>query len=199
MLDRISHFCGTVAYIFAAYCATAITAQASQTDQNEVPEAIGAPADNVKKTPPIAVRNDTPSGYPVPRFVSLKSSKTFCRGGPTFSHAVQMTYMRKGLPVIVVAETRDHWRKIRDRDNDECWIHKSKLSGEKMALIDVEGAILFDVPSTRAPVLARYGRGSVARIDQIRGSWRRVRIGERKGWMNAAVLWGATTKISELP
>jgi len=139
-----------------------------------------------------AVRRDTPSGLPVPRFVSLKSGKTFCRIGPSFSHPVRLTYMRRGLPVVVVAETHDHWRKVRDRDGDECWVHRSKLSGAETALVVEDGLVVRARPSAGAPALARLGAGVVARVEEHRDGWSRVAADATRGWVPRAGLWGAS-------
>ena len=139
-----------------------------------------------------AVRRDTPSGLPVPRFVSLKSEKTFCRIGPSFSHPVRLTYMRQGLPVVVVAETHDHWRKVRDRDGDECWVHRSKLSGAETALVVEDGLVARTRPSDAAPARARLGEGVIVRVEEHRDGWRRVAARTTRGWVRTAGLWGAS-------
>lgn len=142
---------------------------------------------------PIApeIRLDTPSGLPVPRFVSLKSNKTNCRIGPSFAHPVRMTYMRKGLPVVVIAESNDHWRKIRDYDSDQCWVHKSKLSGVDTGVIALDGASLRARPAETAVEIAKLGAGIVAKIERSKDDWRRVTVEDRRGWVRADALWGA--------
>lgn len=137
------------------------------------------------------VRLDTPSGLPVPRFVSLKSEKTFCRTGPTFSHPVRITFMRRDLPMLVIAETRDHWRKVRDAEGDECWIHRAKLSGAKTVIVVRDGLALRARPSDAAVQKARLGAGVVARIETARGGWVKVSADGVKGWTERSGLWGA--------
>jgi len=140
---------------------------------------------------PAGVRLDTPSGLSVPRMVSLKAEKTFCRAGPSFAHPVRLTFMRDGLPVMIVAETRDHWRKIRDVEGDECWTHKSKLSGEETALVLEDGLALRARPDPDAPARARLGRGVIARVDGEKGAWLKVSADGVKGWARASAFWGA--------
>ena len=59
-----------------------------------------------------------PSGYPIPRFVSLKAEKVNVRRGPSSDHPVAWVFQRKGLPVEIVAEF-ENWRRIRDSDGEE--------------------------------------------------------------------------------
>jgi SH3-like domain-containing protein len=151
-------------------------------DQKSAPD--NAP-DNWPET-----RLDTPSGQPVPRFVSLKAKQTFCRSGPTFGHPVRITFMRRGLPVMVVAETTDHWRKVRDVDSDECWIHKTKLSNAKTALVTIDGLALYARPNAAAPQKARLGRGVIARVEAVENGWLRVSVDGRKGWAPQTGFWG---------
>jgi SH3-like domain-containing protein len=54
---------------------------------------------------------DTPSGYKIPRYVSISSGKVNGRTGPSEEHPVLWTYTARGLPVQIVAETED-WRRI---------------------------------------------------------------------------------------
>lgn len=141
-------------------------------------------------TAPAEIRRDTPSGLPVPRFVSLKSEKTFCRGGPSFAHPVRITFVRRGLPVRVVAETRDHWRKIRDSDGDECWIHRTKLSGAKTVIVLEDGAPVRARPAIDAAQKARLGRGVIAKVEAARPGWVKISTGKIVGWTPERGLWG---------
>ncbi len=152
-------------------------------------------AARLEKTPQAldkpAFRLDTPSGLPVPRLVSLKSETTFCRTGPSFAHPVRLTFMRQGLPVMIIAETRDHWRKIRDAEGDECWTHKSKLSGAETALVLEDGLALRAKPDYKSPARARLGRGVIARVEGAQTGWLRVSADGVKGWARASAFWGA--------
>ncbi|MBT8470956.1 MAG: aspartyl-trna synthetase [Marinicaulis sp.] len=150
-----------------------------------------AAANSADGAAPVEVRVDTPSGYPVPRFVSLKTSETYCRSGPSFSHPVRLTYKRRGLPVLVVAETSDHWRKIRDAESDECWIHRSKLSGAQTVLVRSERLPLRARPNYAAPAKAHLGGGVIARVSKVQDGWFFVTAKGAKGWAPERALWGA--------
>lgn len=136
-----------------------------------------------------APRLETPSGYPVPRFVSLKDESTNCRLGPSFEHPVRYVFKRAGAPVLVVAESVDHWRKLRDPDRDECWAHQTTLKGQTHVLT-VSPVELRRKPSVRADISARLGEGVLARIGKRRDGWILVTAGEAKGWIEARAVWG---------
>ncbi len=102
---------------------------------------------------------------------------------------------------MVVAETHDHWRKVRDSEGDECWIHKTKLSGIDTALVLEEGLALRARPSRSAPEKARLGRGLIARVEMTRDGWLRVSADGVKGWAPQSGFWGvfSTAKSSSAP
>ena len=62
---------------------------------------------------PAGVKQKTPSGYCVPRYLSLKRGEVFGRKGPGKDYATVYVYHARGLPVQVVDETSD-WRRICD-------------------------------------------------------------------------------------
>ncbi len=135
------------------------------------------------------LRLDTPSGYPVPRFVSLKDAETNCRIGPSFKHPVRFVFKRAGAPVLVVAESVDHWRKVRDSDGDECWAHEATLTAQTHVLtVDETG--LQRQPSGAARMSGRLGAGVLARLVKRKDGWLLIDAGKAKGWTAAAAVWG---------
>ena len=63
--------------------------------------------------PAIAAPRQTPSGLPVPRYVTLKFDQVNARAGPGDDYPARWVYRVPDLPVQVVAETAD-WRKVCD-------------------------------------------------------------------------------------
>lgn len=138
---------------------------------------------------PAGIRLNTPSGYPVPRFVSLKGETTNCRNGPSIEHKVKFEFKRAGAPVLVVAESVDHWRKIRDPDGDECWTHQSMLRAQTHVL--TRSAVdLKRLPKEGSIVSARLGVGVLARLDKRKADWLLVSAANAKGWVRARDVWG---------
>ncbi len=134
---------------------------------------------------------ETLSGLPVPRFVSLKFGQVNGRRGPTLRHDILWQYQRKGLPLIVVAET-ENWRKVRDSEGEESWIRRVALSGNRTALTKRDVEIL-----TRPKDGARIK--AVAQVNVLldllsctETGWCRVKsIDGHKGWARQSDLWGA--------
>lgn len=148
---------------------------------------VGRPQADAAQSPPI--RAGSPSGLPVPRFVSLKFNKTVCRTGPSFGHPVAFTYLREDLPVRVTAETRDHWRRIEDFDGGECWAHQSTLAVQSSVIVAAP-IVLRAQPRGAGAVRAYVEKGVVAELEGRRSEWRLISTGGVTGWAPADALWG---------
>ncbi len=145
----------------------------------------GAPAQAAS----MKLRLDTPSSYPVPRFLSLKEDKTNCRIGPSFDHPVRFVFKRAGAPVLVVAESVDHWRKVRDADGDECWVHQTTLKAQTHVLIVADTA-LYKERLADAAVSGRLGEGVLAKLAKRKQGWIYISAGDARGWTPQAAVWG---------
>ncbi|GIU66977.1 SH3 domain-containing protein [Candidatus Phycosocius spiralis] len=136
---------------------------------------------------------ETPSGQPVPRFVSLKFTTINARIGPDTAYPVRWVYKRKGLPVRVIAET-DDWRRIEDSDGAVSWVHKRMLDGRRTGIVrparDMRVAMR-TIPNSDTRVVAWASQGVVVEITEERPGWRQVKAGRYKGWIPANELWGA--------
>ncbi|NKB16238.1 MAG: hypothetical protein HC774_04140 [Sphingomonadales bacterium] len=136
-----------------------------------------------------AIRTDTPSGQPVPRFVSLKHDETNCRIGPSTGHPVRYVFRREGAPVMVVAESVDYWRKIRDAAGDECWAHRVTLRPQTH-IQTIEETALRRGPDIGSPAIATLGPGVLARIERRNRAWLKVSAERMEGWVRTAEVWG---------
>ncbi|MGF1545335.1 MAG: SH3 domain-containing protein [Parvularculaceae bacterium] len=137
-----------------------------------------------------ASARETPSGLPVPRFVSVRDADAPCRIGPSRAHPTKYVFRKRGAPLLVVAETRDHWRKVRDVDGDECWIFHTSLRAATHAISSKE-CDLTGRPGGRGPVRARLAAGVMARVDRVRGDDVFVQVGAVRGWSALGDWWGA--------
>lgn len=132
----------------------------------------------------------TPSGLPVPRWVSLKSGEVYLRAGPSAEHKVEWVYVRRGLPVEVIAEY-DVWRRIRDADGVVGWVHKGMLDGRRSVLISGGGnAPLRDSPAADGAVVAYAEPGVVARLKNCGAAYCEVQAQSVDAYVERARVWG---------
>ena len=132
----------------------------------------------------------TPSGLPVPRWVSLKSGQINARVGPGNDYRILWTYRSKGLPVQVIAETRD-WRRVCDPRGGMAWINAGTTSGHRMALrVRPQPVAMRAKPETSAPVSAYLAGRSMADLDRCKDGWCKLRLEGASGWIPAGEAWG---------
>lgn len=130
------------------------------------------------------------SGLPIPRFVSLRRDKVFVRTGPAQRYPIKWVYKRENMPVEIIQEF-DTWRKIRDRDGEEGWIHQSLLSGKRYAIIhsDME-AYMFKKPVLSARKVAQIENGGLVAVEKCQSAWCFVEVDGFSGWIQRKSLWG---------
>lgn len=131
-----------------------------------------------------------PSGLPLPRFVSLAGDEVNLRTGPGVRYPVSWVFVRRDLPVLVTLEF-EHWRKIRDRDGAEGWVHQSLLSGRRYAIIVGEVRTLRREPRPDARPVLRVEPGVIGRLRACQAAWCELEIADVTGWLPKAGLFGA--------
>ena len=143
-----------------------------------------------------------PSGLPLPRFATTRSEPINVRVGPGTKYDVTWTYLKSGIPVEIVQEF-DTWRKIRDVDGSEGWVHQNLLSGVRAGYAEpvvANGEIaLRGNRSDDGSVRARLGPGFKVVIKECDGAWCEVtathqdenaRASSYSGFLHQEELWG---------
>lgn len=133
----------------------------------------------------------TPSGQPVPRWLSLKSDEVRARQGPGLDYPILWEYRVSGLPVQVIAETAE-WRKICDPEGAVAWVHRSVVSSRR----SVFNASAEEIPihagrSNTSPVRARLSPRSLVSLDECVDQWCEVRVRRLRGWLPQRAVFGA--------
>ena len=131
------------------------------------------------------------SGLPLPRFVSLRSDEVNLRTGPGQRYPIDWTYTRKDLPVEVIAEF-EAWRKIRDWQGTEGWVHQSMLSGRRMMVVIGRARSLRGSDSDSAEPVAIVEPGVLGRLLRCprNRDFCRVDIRGIQGWLRRDEIWG---------
>lgn len=184
MLFRVAVFGLSLALIAAPLLA------AEATKPPLTPVSTTPPATNSATPPSDLPERGVDSGLPLPRFVSLAAEKVNARTGPGSRYPIAWQYQRRGLPVEVVAEY-EYWRRIRDHEGIETWVHKNLTSGKRYAMVEGGVRALYRKPDENADVLLTAEAGVQARLRKCPDAmWCQVEIAGTRGWMPRAWLWG---------
>jgi len=129
------------------------------------------------------------TGFPLPRFVSMRASEGNARRGPSRSHRIDWVFQRRDMPVMIVAE-HGHWRRVVDRDGAGGWMHYSLLSGVRTAIVEEDMLPLYARPDPASPVRARAELGVIGRLRECQPNWCLMEVAGYRGWVRSAALWG---------
>ncbi|MBL8630726.1 MAG: hypothetical protein JNM81_13905 [Rhodospirillaceae bacterium] len=131
---------------------------------------------------------------PIPRFVSFRTDPVNARAGPGVRYPVDWVYMRRRLPVEIIAEF-ETWRQIRDPDGTESWVHQSMVSGRRTGVIKGQAQGLRKTNTDISDTLATLEPGVI--VDVVRcpdGVFCRVEVSGLQGWLKRDQFWGVYTQ-----
>lgn len=136
------------------------------------------------------------TGQPVPRFEALRFAAVNGRIGPSTDHRIVWRYERAGLPVLIVKESRD-WRKIRDPDGDEVWVHARMLRPAEQVMIRTDTKLRRQ-PDRMAVPVAEFRTGAMVQLEQCAQGWCRLSVPGRSGWIEQISIWGVIAEDAPL-
>lgn len=130
---------------------------------------------------------------PLPRFASIRAKKVNIHVGPGTQYPSVWQIVRPGLPVEITAEF-DTWRKIKDFDNTEGWVHKSMLCGVRTICFLHTRTTLRDQPTEGALIKAYIEPQVIARVVRCDQAWCEISLKSQnksqKGWVLKKQIWG---------
>jgi len=145
--------------------------------------------------PARAAERATPSGYPVPRYITLKFDEVYARAGPGEDHRLLWVYRVKGLPVQVVAENSE-WRRVCDPSGGVAWVHKRLTDGRRNVLVTQAAPVAIrKKPKAGAEVAAYLNPRSLAALIRCDKGWCKVKLDGATGWTPAQGLWGVAETL----
>lgn len=136
--------------------------------------------------------DDSESGLSLPRFVSLRSDHINARSGPGARYPIEWVYMQKKAPVQIVAEF-ELWRKIKDWQGSESWMHKSMLTGKRTIKVITPGENnIYKKADYKSKVLARVEDEVVGEVVKCPSgsSFCLIKFDTIEGWMPKNNLFG---------
>jgi SH3-like domain-containing protein len=151
---------------------------------------------------PAWAQTNTPSGLKLPRFVTTRSSPINVRVGPGVKYEVAWEYLKDGVPVEIIQEF-DTWRKIRDVDGSEGWVHQNLLQGGRAGYVTpllANGEIVLHASaSDDSGTRATLGAGLRVTLKGCDGTWCEVTASQQvagqrsasySGFLHQEELWG---------
>jgi SH3-like domain-containing protein len=111
------------------------------------------------------------------------------RTGPGTRYPIDWVYQRRGLPVEIVDEF-DTWRRIRDWQGTEGWVHQSMVQGQRGLLVTGKRQILRRRPEAEAPAVAMLDAGVVGVLERCQEGWCEVTAGGFSGWLPREAFYG---------
>lgn len=134
---------------------------------------------------------ETPSGLPVPRYVSLKFAEVNARAGPGDDYRLLWVYRAKGLPVQVVAETKD-WRRVCDPTGALAWVKATGVDGRRTVIrLEASPLPMLDKPGPAGRPAAILASHATAFLDRCKGGWCRLKAAGAAGWAPEGQVWGS--------
>ncbi len=137
----------------------------------------------------------TPSGFTVPRYLVLRFGQINARAGPGEDYEKRGAYTAKGMPVQVIAETKE-WRRICDPAGEVSWVAARMLEGGDAVIRIKPGALPIHRSANPASgVVATLPVRGLAHLDKCdKSGWCRIKVGGARGWAPMSEIWGADPK-----
>ena len=132
----------------------------------------------------------TGSGLPIPRFASLRASDVNLRTGPGTRYPIDWVFTHQGMPVEITAEY-EMWRRVRDAEGDEGWVHKNALSGKRAAIVTGGMRELRGDPDINAAIAAHLEVGAVGQLVSCAKDWCKLKFEGTRGYLRKTEFWGA--------
>ena len=129
------------------------------------------------------------TGFPLPRFVTLKRDRARARRGPGEQWRVDWEFVARGMPLEVVAEF-GNWRRVRDIEGHGGWVHYIFLDGRRSAIVTRDMSALRTRPDGGAGERARLEAGVILSVARCASGWCEVETGGADGWVEEGALWG---------
>lgn len=130
------------------------------------------------------------SGLPLPRYASLRSNEVNMRTGPGTRYPILWVFTHPNLPVEITAEY-EIWRRVRDPEGAEGWVHKSALSGKRTVIVTGGMRELRLKPDDAAATAAHLEMGATGLLQNCAQDWCKVKFDGIKGYLRKNQFWGA--------
>ena len=130
------------------------------------------------------------TGLALPRFASLRSNEVNMRTGPGTRYPIEWVFTHQGLPVEITAEY-EIWRRVKDPDGAEGWVHKTALSGKRSGIIIGSLRELRNDSDDKSASVAHLEIGATGQLLSCTKDWCKLKFDGIKGYLHKTDFWGA--------
>ena len=124
------------------------------------------------------------------KFMSIDKKEANLRIGASTDYPIILRYNTLNLPLIILEEESD-WKKIRDIEENEGWVHKRWLSNKRYGIINskYENHVqIYKKPEGK--IIGKVGENNIVFLNECIKDWCLVEIGLYSGWINKINIWG---------
>jgi SH3-like domain-containing protein len=124
--------------------------------------------------------------------VSLRSNLINARSGPGSRYPIEWIYKQKNAPVEIVAEF-ELWRKIKDWEGSETWVHKAMLVNKRWIKMTKPGtANVYAKPQNDSRVIAKVEDQVIGKVEKCpeQKDFCLIRFSAIEGWVNRNDFYG---------
>lgn len=130
----------------------------------------------------------------LPRFVSMKTAEAFARRGPGKIHRIDWKFVRRNMPLKVIAE-HGHWRRVEDSEGKGGWIHYALLSRTRTVMVLRDELEMFAKPAGLSRLVAKLHAGVVGKLISCTDELCEIETRDAegsiyRGWVHKTGLWG---------
>ena len=132
------------------------------------------------------------SGLNLPRMASLRSEPINGRSGPDKKYPIEWIYRQKGAPVEIINEF-GLWRKIKDWEGSESWVHKTMLTGRRFVrVMNLGENNIYNSDSYQSKIIAKVEDGVIGEIKECRknNQFCLIKFNTIEGWVPKKILFG---------
>ena len=112
------------------------------------------------------------------------------RTGPGTRYPIEWVMTHQGLPVEIIAEY-EIWRRIRDPEGAEGWVHKVSLTGKRSAMVTGSAQDLRRDHDAQSAIVAHLEKGAVGQLVSCSKDWCKLKFNGIKGYLPKTAFWGA--------
>jgi SH3-like domain-containing protein len=125
-----------------------------------------------------------------PYWASIASGEAMTRAGPGRTYPGLWLYKRRDLPVKV-HKIYENWRLIEDPNGAKGWMLVTLMSSTRTGLVKPgEPRAMHEKPASASRTAFLAQPGVVGRLDRCDGSWCRMTVGKKRGWIAQGDLHG---------